>query len=90
MTKIFKALCGTALALALVSPAVAQKKNDKNAPAAAANASPVVAGIGIANLNAAVAGSSAFQVAGQQRQTDDGTEVSVLPCLIPDRADFVI
>lgn len=69
MTKIFKALCGTALALALVSPAVAQKKNDKNAPAAAANASPVVAGIGIANLNAAVAGSSAFQVAGQQRQT---------------------
>ena len=28
-----------------------------------------MAGIGIANLNAAVAGSSAFQVAGQQRQT---------------------
>lgn len=71
MTKIFKALCGTAMALALVSPAVAQKKNDKNAPApaAAASASPVVPGIGIANLNAAVAGSNAFQVAGQQRQT---------------------
>lgn len=68
MTKIFKALCGTALALALVSPAVAQKA-DKNAPAAAASASPIVAGIGVANLNAAVAGSNAFQVAGQQRQT---------------------
>ena len=67
MTKIFKALCGTAMALALVSPAVAQKK-DKSAPAAAASG-PVVPGIGIANLNAAVAGSNAFQVAGQQRQT---------------------
>lgn len=69
MTKIFKALCGTAMALALVSPAVAQKKNDKNAPAQAASANQVVAGIGVANLNAAVAGSNAFQVAGQQRQT---------------------
>jgi hypothetical protein len=69
MTKIFKALCGTAIALALVSPAVAQKK-DKSAPApAAAVAGPVVPGIGVANLNAAVAGSNAFQVAGQQRQT---------------------
>lgn len=67
MTKIFKALCGTALALSLVSPALAQKA-DKNAPAPA-NAGPVVAGIGVANLNAAVAGSNAFQVAGQQRQT---------------------
>lgn len=69
MTKIFKALCGTALALSLVSPAIAQKA-DKNAPVPAApSASPVVAGIGVANLNAAVAGSNAFQVAGQQRQT---------------------
>ena len=69
MTKIFKALCGTALALSLVSPALAQKA-DKNAPAPApASAGPVVAGIGVANLNAAVAGSNAFQVAGQQRQT---------------------
>lgn len=69
MTKIFKALCGTAMALALVSPAVAQKK-DKAAPApAAASTGPVVPGLGIANLNAAVAGSNAFQVAGQQRQT---------------------
>lgn len=69
MTKIFKALCGSALALSLVSPALAQKA-DKNAPAPApASASPVVAGIGVANLNAAVAGSNAFQVAGQQRQT---------------------
>lgn len=70
MTKIFKALCGTAMALALVSPAVAQKKNDKSALApAAASSGQVVAGIGVANLNAAVAGSNAFQVAGQQRQT---------------------
>ena len=71
MTKIFKALCGTALALSLVSPALAAKA-DKNAPApapAAATPSPVVPGIGVANLNAAVAGSNAFQVAGQQRQT---------------------
>ncbi len=71
MTKIFKALCGTALALSLVSPAIAAKA-DKNAPApapAAATPSPVVPGIGVANLNAAVAGSNAFQVAGQQRQT---------------------
>lgn len=67
MTKIFKALCGTALALALVSPAMAQKA-DKNAPAAP-SAGPVVAGIGVANLNAAVASSNAYQVAGQQRQT---------------------
>lgn len=67
MTKIFKALCGTALALALVSPAMAQKA-DKNAPAAP-GAGPVVAGIGVANLNAAVAASNAYQVAGQQRQT---------------------
>ena len=67
MTKIFKALCGTALALALVSPAMAQKA-DKNAPAAP-SAGPVVAGIGVANLNAAVAASNAYQVAGQQRQT---------------------
>lgn len=67
MTKIFKALCGTALALALVSPAMAQKA-DKNVPAAP-SAGPVVAGIGVANLNAAVAASNAYQVAGQQRQT---------------------
>lgn len=69
MTKIFKALCGTALALSLVSPAIAQKA-DKNAPApAAASTAAVVPGIGVANLNAAVAASNAFQVAGQQRQT---------------------
>lgn len=69
MTKIFKALCGTAMALALVSPAVAQKK-DKAAPApAAASTGSIVPGLAIANLNAAVAGSNAYQVAGQQRQT---------------------
>lgn len=69
MTKIFKALCGTALALALVSPAVAQKKQPA-APASAAPASgPVVPGLAVANLEAAIAGSNAFQVAAQQRQT---------------------
>ena len=67
MTKIFKALCGTALALALVSPVAAQKK--QNAPAAAPAAGPAVAGIGVANLDAAIVNSSAYQAAGQQRQT---------------------
>lgn len=69
MTKIFKTLCGTALALALVSPAVAQKKQNA-APAVAAPASgTVIAGLGVANLDAAISNSNAFQVAAQQRQT---------------------
>lgn len=62
MTKIFKTLCGTALALAIVSPAVAQKA----APTVSGTA---VAGIGVANLEAAVVNSNAFKVAAQQRQT---------------------
>ncbi len=71
MTKLYKALCGTALALALVSPANAQKK-DKNAPApapvaVAAPTGPVVPGLGVANLEAAIANSNAYQVAAQQR-----------------------
>ncbi|MFM5949027.1 MAG: OmpH family outer membrane protein [Novosphingobium sp.] len=71
MTKTFKALCGTALALALVSPAMAEKKA---APAPAASApvapstGPIVPGLGVANLDAAVANSNAYQVAAQQRQ----------------------
>jgi Skp family chaperone for outer membrane proteins len=67
MTKTFKALCGTALALALVSPAIAQKK-PAPAPAAAAPSGPIVPGLGIANLDAAIANSNAYQVAAQQRQ----------------------
>jgi Skp family chaperone for outer membrane proteins len=71
MTKIYKTLCGTALALALVSPAMAEKK-DKSAPApAAVSAAPstgtIVSGIGVANLEAAIANSNAYQVAAQQR-----------------------
>ncbi|MFM5925042.1 MAG: OmpH family outer membrane protein [Novosphingobium sp.] len=72
MTKIFKALCGTALALTLVSP-LAAKDKDKAAPAPAPVAAPtsgtVVPGLGVANLEAAVANSNAYQVAAQQRQT---------------------
>ncbi|HQV02894.1 MULTISPECIES: OmpH family outer membrane protein [unclassified Novosphingobium] len=69
MTKMFKALCGTALALALVSPAVAQKKPAPTAAApAAAPSGPIVPGLGVANLDAAVANSNAYQVAAQQRQ----------------------
>jgi Skp family chaperone for outer membrane proteins len=67
MTKTFNALCGTALALALVSPAIAQKK-PAPAPAAAAPSGPIVPGLGIANLDAAIANSNAYQVAAQQRQ----------------------
>ena len=66
MTKIFKALCGTALALALVSPAIAQKK-PAAAPAAPASSGAIVPGLGVANLDAAIANSNAYKVAQQQR-----------------------
>jgi Skp family chaperone for outer membrane proteins len=68
MTKIYKALCGTALALALVSPAIAQKKPAPAPAASAAPSGPIVPGLGIANLDAAIANSNAYQVAAQQRQ----------------------
>lgn len=68
MTKTFKALCGTALALALVSPAIAQKKPAPAPAAVAAPSGPIVPGLGVANLDAAVANSNAYQVAAQQRQ----------------------
>ncbi|MFN9377253.1 MAG: OmpH family outer membrane protein, partial [Novosphingobium sp.] len=50
-------------------PALAQKKNDKEAApvAAAAPASNVVQGIAVANLQAAVSNTDAFRVAQQQR-----------------------
>lgn len=66
MTKYLKLLCGASLALALVSPLHAQTK-----PAAApapAPSGPVVPGLGVANLEAAVVNSNAYQVAAQQRQ----------------------
>lgn len=71
MTKIFKALCGTALALAMVSPLAAQKKPAQApaqgaAPAAASGT--IVPGLGVANLDAAIVNSNAYQVAAQQRQ----------------------
>ena len=67
MTKLLKTLCGTALVLALATPLAAQKK-PAPAPAAAAPATgPVVPGLGVANLDAAVVKSKAYQVAGQQR-----------------------
>ena len=71
MNTLFKTLCGTAMALALVSPAAAQKKPAPVAPAAApaaAPSGPIVPGLGVANLDAAIANSNAYQVAAQQRQ----------------------
>jgi Skp family chaperone for outer membrane proteins len=66
MSKYLKALCGASLALALASPLYAQ---NKPAPAAApAPSGPVVPGLGVANLEAAVVNSNAYQVAAQQRQ----------------------
>lgn len=67
MTKLLKTLCGTALVLALATPLAAQKK-PAPAPAAVAPATgPVVPGLGVANLDAAVVNSNAYQVAAQQR-----------------------
>lgn len=61
---------GSALALATVAaqPALAAKK-DAPAPAAATDSGIVVAGLGIANLDAVIANSNAYKVAEQQRQT---------------------
>lgn len=68
MTKIFKALCGTALALTLVAPLAAQTRP---APAAAPapSAGAIVPGIGVANLDAAIVNTKAYKAAAQQRQT---------------------
>jgi Skp family chaperone for outer membrane proteins len=65
MTKFFKTLCGTALVFALATPLAAQ---NKPAPAPAAQPSgPIVPGLAVANLDAAIANSNAYQVAAQQR-----------------------
>lgn len=67
MTKMIKALCGTALALVCISPIAAQNKPAPTAPAPAAG--PIVPGLGVANLEAAVVNTKAYKAAAQQRQT---------------------
>lgn len=68
MTKTFKILCGAAMALALSAPLSAQKKPAQPAAAAPAASGVIVPGLGVANLEAAVLNSNAYQVAAQQRQ----------------------
>jgi Skp family chaperone for outer membrane proteins len=67
MTKLLKVLCGTALMLTLAAPVAAQTKPAAAPATVAAPTGPVVPGLGIANLEAAVANSNAYQVAAQQR-----------------------
>ena len=77
MNTHFKPLLGAAMVLALVAqPAYAKSKKEKAAEAAAAAAasapatgssSNIVQGIAVANLEAAVANTDAYRVAGQQR-----------------------
>ncbi len=70
MTKSFKILCGAAMALVLSSPLLAK---EKPAPASAAPVTvpaasgTTVPGLGVANLEAAIVNSNAYQVAAQQR-----------------------
>lgn len=68
MTKLFKTLCGTAMVLAMATPLAAQKK-PAAAPAATAPAAsgPIVPGLAVANLDAVIVNSNAYQVAQQQR-----------------------
>jgi len=63
------ALVAVSLVALSAQPALAQKKNDKEAApvAAAAPASNTVQGIAVANLQAALANTDAFRVAQQQR-----------------------
>lgn len=71
MNTLMKSLAGTALVLALSAPAFAK---DKVAPvaapaaAAAANGSTIVKGIGMLNIEAAIANSDAYRTAQQQQQ----------------------
>lgn len=67
MTKLFKTLCGTALVLALATPLAAQKKPAPAPVPAAAPTGPIVPGLGVANLDAVIVNSNAYQVAQQQR-----------------------
>ena len=70
MTNMFKFALGSALAVALVAqPALAQAaRKPVVAPAAAAPRGTVVAGIGVADLQAAVANTNAYKAAVQLRQ----------------------
>lgn len=71
MTMLSKALLGTSLALALSVPALAKDKAAPAAPVAtntAANGAAIVKGIGILNVDAAVANADAYRVAQQQQQ----------------------
>ena len=70
MTNSFKFAIGTALALALAGqPAFAQTARKPAAPAAGAvRAAPVLPGVGVADLQAAMAKSNAYRVAQQNRQ----------------------
>jgi Skp family chaperone for outer membrane proteins len=66
MTKFNKTLCGTALVLAMAAPLAAQNKPAAT-PAPAAASGPIVPGLGVANLDAVIVNSNAYQVAQQQR-----------------------
>ena len=72
MTNMFKFALGSALAAALVAqPGLAQTaKKPAVAPAAAAPRGTVVAGIGVADLQAAVASTNAYRAEVQKRQID--------------------
>lgn len=67
MTKLFKSLCGTALVLAMAAPVAAQKKPAPAPVPAAAPTGPIVPGLAVANLDAVIVNSNAYQVAQQQR-----------------------
>jgi Skp family chaperone for outer membrane proteins len=72
MTNMFKLALGSALAAVLVAqPGLAQTaRKPVVAPAAAAPRGTAVAGIGVADLQAAVASTNAYRAATQKRQID--------------------
>ncbi len=77
MKTLMKSLLGTAVVLALATPALAKDKNKDAAAAApapaaapaAANGGTIVKGIGLLNIDAAIANSDAYRLAQQQQQT---------------------
>ena len=73
MTNLIKFAAGTALALALsAQPSLAQTKKAAPTVAAATAAAPrgaAVQGIGVADMQVAVANTNAYRTASQQRQT---------------------
>lgn len=74
MKTLIKSVVGTAMVLALSTPVLAKDKNKDNAPAApapapaAANGGTIVKGIGLLNIDAAIANSDAYRLAQQQQQ----------------------